>query len=159
MLVGVVLAGSALAQNVQVSASASPNPAGQDEQVLFSVELRGDLTSVGEIEPPSTQGLSLVLPTPQQSYTYQNYNGRTEHVLTLTWIYRPLRTGRAALGSVQVPVGNQRYTTDPITVEIVPQGQRPPPANYHGATSSQHGRTQSDEPPTDAKADLFVRAT
>ncbi|MEM8601872.1 MAG: BatD family protein, partial [Bacteroidota bacterium] len=47
----------------------------------------------------------------------------------------------------------------PITVEIVPQGQRPPPANYHGATSSQHGRTQSDEPPTDAKADLFVRAT
>ncbi|MEL6610810.1 MAG: BatD family protein [Bacteroidota bacterium] len=160
VLVGsMVLAGSVFAQNVRVSASASPNPAGQNDQVLFSVELRGDLTSVGEIEPPSTQGLSLVLPTPQQSYTYQNYNGRTEHVLTLTWIYRPLKTGRATFSAVQVPVGNERYTTDPITVDIVPQGQRPPPAAHSGATSSQHGRTQSDEPPTDAKADLFVRAT
>ncbi|MEM8558482.1 MAG: BatD family protein [Bacteroidota bacterium] len=155
----VLLAGSALAQTVSVSASASPSPAGLDEQVLFQIEVRGDLTSVGQIDPPGTQGLTLTLPTPQQSYQYQNINGRVDHVLTLTWIYRPLRVGQATIESAQVPVGGRRYTTDPVTVEIVPQAQRPPPANFHGATSSQHGRTQSDEPPEAATNDLFVRAT
>ena len=153
-LLGLVwlLTGPAVAQ-VTVHAYVDKTTMGDAETLLYTVEASGNFRDLGPISAPATRSLTAVRTSPVQSWNLSSINGRQSQTLTLQWQYRPIGTGTAYLGPTTLRLDGQSYTTDPITVEVVPQSSRGAPPTW---TPSPAGSPRRDVDP--APPDIFIRA-
>lgn len=148
----------AQAQSVRVQATVNETTIGTDERVAFSIEIEGaGMNDVRTPASPPAENLVVDYAQPNTSRSVSIINGRMSSSVTYRWTYRPRGEGPARIGSATVQVGNERYTTDPIQITVVPQSQRPQAAQPgHGRTFGQR-QGQATTPSIDAD-DLFIRA-
>ena len=156
---------SATAQEVQ--ALVSETTIGAEESVSFTLEIKGvDFSAVQVPQPPETEGLVLIQPTPSTQRNVSIVNGRTTQSVGYQWMYRPVREGTARIMAASVEVNGQTYQTKPIRLTVVPQAQRPQRTrSTRSLFPDPFGR--SADPPPDAaeepessisERDIFIRA-
>lgn len=148
------------AQDVSVRASVSEPTIGTEEALTYSITVQGsDGSNIQTPDPPGTEGLSLLQSIPGTSRNVSIVNGRVSQSISFNWTYRPVREGEARLGSTSVTVGTNTYTTEPITVRVVPQSERPARTPRRDPFSSLLGQPQQAEPPPQPDdRDIFIRA-
>ncbi len=145
------LAPMAVAQ-VTVHAYVDKTTMGDGEVLLYTVEASGDFRDLGRITSPKTRGLTAVQTSPIQSWDVSIRNGQTRQRLRLQWQFRPMGTGTVSLGESTLRLDGRAYTTAPITVQVIPQSQRPSSALWST------GPTASPRPDLDQASDIFIRA-
>ncbi len=88
-------------------------------------------------------------------------NGRVSQSVTFSWTFKPLRVGTGRFGPLELEIGGATYGAAQITVNVVPQAQRPPrpqrrspflldPFARDPAPSTQDARI--------SERDMFIRA-
>ncbi len=125
---------------------------GDEETLLYTLEITGDLSGLEPIRPPDARGLTLAMGHPAVQSTVV-VNGRER--LTLGWLYEPQRTGTATILGARIEAGGRTYRTDPVEITVVPQRQR-------GAASAPRASRLAPVPapqaPSAPSGDLFIRA-
>ena len=145
------------AQDVRVQATVNGTTIGENEAVVYSIEIEGaDMSDVRTPQPPEAENLALQQSIPNTSRSVSIINGRMSQSVTFRWTYLPRGVGSATIASTSVQVGDRRLVTDPIRLNIVPQSQRPqqPPT----ARRTPFGQQSAPSQPTIADGDLFIRA-
>ncbi len=160
-----LLAGTAQAQQVEVVATVSTTTIGLDEQLLYSIEVKGaSMSSVSTPEPPSTQNLSLVQRTPSTQRNMTIINGNLQQSIGFRWGFRPIQEGEAVIDAAQVTVDGKNYSTETIRIRVVPQAQRPSRPQAGGRPQApfrfppSQGQGDADDDRAIEKKDLFIRA-
>lgn len=155
-----VAATTVAAQDVSVRASVNEATIGTEEALSYSITVQGsDGSNIRTPNPPETEGLSLLQSIPGTSRNVSIVNGRVSQSISFNWTYRPVREGEARLGSASVTVGDNTFTTEPITVRVVPQSERPARTPRRDPFSSLLGQPQQAEPPPQPDdRDIFIRA-
>ena len=147
------------AQNVKVVALVDEATIGTEERLTYTVEVQG--TSVPDLktpEPPRTTGLSLMNSIPSTSRNISVVNGEMTMSLGYSWYFSPIAEGKAVVHPTTVDVGGRSYTTEEVSVTVVPQSQRPA---RRRSTNSVFDLLQ---PPADdsgeriSERDIFIRA-
>ncbi|NND71845.1 MAG: protein BatD [Rhodothermales bacterium] len=114
------------AQSVAVSASVSENTIGTEERLTYTIEVQGtSLPSITAPEPPQVTGLTLNSSFPSTSRNISIINGQMTQSIGYSWVYSPVREGRASIAATNVIVADETFTTEPIQISVVPQSQRP----------------------------------
>lgn len=161
VLLGLLGAVPAAAQDVVVEATVTETTIGTEETVAYTIEVRG--SSIGTIrtpEAPATEGLVLLQSVPNRRSNISIVNGRMQQRVAFTWTFRPVREGQARIANAEVAVGGETYQTQAITLRVVPQAQRPQQPqgrvapNPFGSRNTQPDRTENVIDDTD----LFIRA-
>jgi hypothetical protein len=130
LLLAIVFAASlmgvrpASAQDARILANVSETTIGTEERLTFTVEIRG-VRAVNTPVAPQTDGLALAQSLPSRQTNMSIVNGAVSQSVSFTWVYRPLREGDVLLGSVSITLDGREYQTDPITITVLPQSQRP----------------------------------
>ncbi|MEX0822723.1 MAG: BatD family protein [Rhodothermales bacterium] len=155
-----VLTVPALAQDVAVRGSVSETTIGTQESVVFSVEIEGaSLSDVRTPSPPDVSGLVLVQRTPSTHRSMTIINGRLQQSVSFRWTYRPQEAGPARIKAASVAVGDRTYSTEPISITVVDQSQRPNGRNARPQWPSAGSSTQeSPDNAVERARDLFIRA-
>ena len=118
--------GAARAQDVEVVATVNETTIGTEEQLVYSIEIRGaTVSSISTPEPPATRNLALVQRTPSTQRNMTILNGNLQQSVSFRWRFRPAGEGPAAIEPVQVRVDGRNYATQRIRINVVPQSQRP----------------------------------
>ncbi len=169
--ISLLLAGALLrpahAQDIKVTATVSETTVGDEEQVSYTLEIEGvSFSNIAVPEPPEAENLALLQPIPSTQRNMSFINGLQRQSTAFTWVYRPLRLGRALIKPTSVTVQSRLYRTDEIRIDVVPQSQRPQrqqrPANT-SPFSSLFGPppgTPPDEPRASriGEQDIFIQA-
>ena len=169
LIIAFFLVGSrcVFAQNVNVLASVSETTIGTEEAVSFRIEVEG--ASASEVQrpsPPDADGLAVLQMVPSTQQSVSIINGQMTQSVAFEWRYQASREGRATINSANVEVKGKTYTTQPISVEIVPQSQRPQRSNQRqrGGLFDPFSRrapapSQAEpEPVQISERDIFIRA-
>ena len=161
-------AAAAQAQDVEVSAKASPDPMGTAEELAFTITVTGaPPDAVQTPSPPVTRGLALTRPMPTRRTEVVFVNGTLRRTVRLTWRYRPVRAGVVRILPVEVVVGSQTVRTADLSVDVVPHRQRlarPPQGTAPHAAAPRPNASPDDasrgpdEGPPLTERDLFIRA-
>lgn len=157
------------AQEVGVQASVSETTIGTEEAVTFRVEISGvSANDVTTPRPPEATGLALLQSAPSTQTSVSIVNGKMTQSVAYEWAFRPSTgEGKAELGQTAVTVKGQTYNTQPITINVVPQAQRPQRQTRRRNVFDPFGRLRnapaspsSNEPaaPQIGKNDIFIRA-
>lgn len=149
-----LLAAPAEAQ-ITVSAYTDRTTMGEAETLLYVIEATGDFERLEGVEAPPTRGLIALQTAPIQDWTTTRAGPQQRQRLRLQWQFEPVRTGTARLGAATVRIDGTAFTTDPIEVRVVPQGQRPSPPT---AAPPPRGAPRPDDPAEEEAGDLFLRA-
>ncbi len=130
---------------VEVQARVSRTQVGLGETVVYTVEITGALPGAFRMpEPPPTEGLALVYPTPTVHRQYSMIGGRIQQRIRYSWRFRPVRPGKARIGAFRLQVGDQTLATEPIELTIYDAPTAPPAAAAPDASTA---------------PDLFIEAT
>lgn len=122
---GFLLLGTARAQQVEVIATVSETTIGLDEQLIYSIEVKGaSMSSVTTPVPPSTRNLTAIQRTPSTQRNMTIINGNLQQSVGFRWGFRPVQEGEAMIEAAQVMVDGKAYATRPIQIRVVPQAQR-----------------------------------
>ena len=148
---------------VNVVASVNENKIGDQETVRYRVEVQGGTYSNTQTpQPPRTEGLTLVQSSPSTEQNISYVNGNLRQSLSFIWNFRPTGIGTARIGSTSVSVEGKNYRTDPISLTIVPQSERPVrPKRNTRRTFPSLLDDPSDTPVEPSKIteqDVFIRA-
>lgn len=131
---------------VEVQARVSRTQVGMGETVVYTVDIIGALPDGLRMpEPPPTEGLALVYPTPTVHRQYSLIGGRIQQRIRYSWRFRPVRPGKARIGAFRLQVGDQTLATEPIELAIYDAPTAPPAESAPNAPS--------------AAPDLFIEAT
>ncbi|HET6566435.1 MAG TPA: BatD family protein [Rhodothermales bacterium] len=115
----------AQAQDVSVSAFVDATTVGENDRVVFTLQVDGATNGVRTPEPPATEGLTLVSPFPSTMHQTSIVNGAVSQSVTFQWSFRPLRQGRARIFPMTVTVGQHDFKTEAIDLTVVPSSQQP----------------------------------
>jgi BatD DUF11 like domain len=163
LLVAIVIAGSligvrgAWAQDARVLATVSESSIGTEEVLRFTLEVRG-VRAINTPAAPQTDGLALAQSLPSRQTNMSIVNGAVSQSVSFTWVYRPLREGAVLVGSVSVVLDGREYQTEPITVTVLPQSQRPArpaPTRQNPFAPFQRTNPEPEQSAPDAK-DIFI---
>ncbi len=153
---------------VDVQASVSENTIGTEEGVTFRIEVSGaSARDVAQPRAPDATGLALIRSSPSTQQSVSIVNGRMTQSVAFEWVYQAAGEGTAQINSAEVTVEGKTYNTSPISINVVPQAQRPqrqtrrsnaydPFATFRNTPTS----PSSNEPaaPQIGKNDIFIRA-
>lgn len=159
-----LLVGPAAARQVDVRASVDATTIGTEESVTFTITVEGsDGSNVQLPEPPQAEGLTLLQTVPRTQQSVSIINGQMSRSFGFSWAYRPIGTGTARIGATTLKVGDRDYHTQPITVQVVPQDQRPARPQQVDPFSRLlqspfDAPPDNAEPPAINDSDLFIRA-
>ncbi len=104
---------------VEVQARVSRTQVGMGETVVYTVDVIGVLPDGLRMpEPPPTEGLALVYPTPTVHRQYALIDGRIQQRIRYSWRFRPVRPGNARIGAFRLQVGDQMLATAPIELTV-----------------------------------------
>ena len=126
LLLALLASGAAPEAQVAVSAYADRTVLAEGESLLFTLEVTGTDDAGSLIPPRSSRHLRLVsaVPSMRQRTTFG-----TQTRLTVGWRYEAVEPGRAQLGAMQLRIGSQSFSTDPITVSVTAPQAGPPGAS------------------------------
>lgn len=164
VLLALLLVGPAAARQVDVRASVDATTIGTEESVTYTITVEGsDGSNVQLPEPPQAEGLTLLQTVPRTQQSVSIINGQMSRSFGFSWAYRPIGTGTARIGATTLKVGDRDYHTQPISVTVVPQDQRPARPQqvdpFGRLLQSPFDPPQDNaEPPTIDDSDLFIRA-
>ncbi len=147
-------------QTVRVLASVSETTIGTQETVSYTLNIQG-VRSVLTPQAPEVEGLALAQSFPRSQTSMSIVGGQVTQSVSFTWIYRPVRVGRATLSAVALTVDGREYRTDDIYVDVIPQAQRPTQRATPARRDpfSQFGRLNpqpAPEPAAPSETDLFI---
>jgi hypothetical protein len=126
LFLGLLAAGGVSAQSVRVTATVSEPTIGTEETVAFTINVSSNaLPEMATPGPPEVEGLVLASRFPSSSTNISIVNGRMEQTVGYTWTFRPSKEGTAVFRPITIRIGDNEFRTDRITVEVVPQSQRP----------------------------------
>lgn len=149
-LLGGFLPRPSAAQDIRVTALVSETTIGTEEELTYTVEIQGEaLPEITTPEPPRTTGLALASTYPSTSRNISVVNGDMSVSIGFTWRFRPLEEGKAVIQPATIVAGGKSYTTNSVTVEVVPQSERPARRRLLGGGSG---------PSEISERDLFIRA-
>ena len=158
----------AYAQQVSVLASVSETTIGSEEAVSYRIEVEGASTSeVQRPSPPEADGLAVLQSVPSTQQSVSIVNGQMTQSVAYEWRYRASREGNASIKPAEITVKGKVYQTQPITISVVPQSQRPQRQTRpsSGSLFDPFGRRQAagareSEPASRkiTKRDIFIRA-
>ncbi len=162
-LAAMVLAARPVEAQPKVTASVRETTVGAEERVVYTIEVQGSrLSEIETPQAPEAEGLTLVQRFPSTSRNISIVNGNMQQSVGFQWTYQPTGEGTARIGPARVTVAGEVYTTEAITLTVVPQAQRPARARrrdpFAGLLDPFAGR--DPEPPkeeTPAPEDLFIR--
>lgn len=164
VLFAALLAGQAplLAQEVTVTASVSENTIGTEEAVTYSIEVSGaQARDVSRPKAPEAQGLALLQTMPSTQQKVSIVNGQMAQSISYEWAYRPTGEGHGVIRPAEIEVKGKTYKTQPLSVVIVAQSQRPQrrrqvtrfdPFNRRPSSSGERESVKISE------KDIFIRA-
>lgn len=148
------LAGSLLAQNVQVTAQA-PNVVEVGEQ--FQIDFTVNAEPSNFIVPEMRDFRLLYGPSTSQSSSTQIINGKASSTFAYTYSYyfQASKAGKYLIGSAEATVGGKKYKSNPINIEVVNNGA----ASKQSQQSGQPATTQSSPQPEQVSdgGNVFVR--
>lgn len=84
----------------------------------FEVYFKVDNGIGQDLQPPSFSGFN-VLGGPSFSSQTSIINGDATRSTTFTYVLEPKSTGRFTIGPATVTVGGRKYTSEPVTIEVV----------------------------------------
>ena len=151
------------AQSVKISASINDSTIGTEEGLVYTISIEGAPgQDIQTPEAPAGEGLSLLQSIPNTRSNVSIINGAVTQGYSYSWTYRPTGAGIASLGSTTVRVANTVYKTNPISVTIVPQSQRPTRTQRRrdpfASLFSTLGPQNTEELPELTDRDIFIRA-
>ncbi len=156
------------AQDVGVQASVSETTIGTEEAVTFRIEVEGvSANEVSTPRAPEARGLTLMRSNPSTQQSVSIVNGRMTQSMSYEWAYSPGGEGEAQILGTEVTVKGKTYSTQPITISVVPQAQRPQRQTRRRNTFDPFGTFRrapatpsTNEPaaPQIGKNDIFIRA-
>lgn len=156
---------AASAQDVKVEALVSESTIGDQETLSFSIEIQGvSFADVETPQPPETEGLALLQTYPSTRRNMTFNNGQLSQSIAYEWTFRPVRTGTATLKPTTLTVKDKSYTTEEVSVEVVPQAQRPARRQPSSLFSNPFGQTPTQADPQAepesriSDRDIFIRA-
>lgn len=159
-----ILAGLAFITQISIAQTVtgvvSSSTIGDQETVSYTLEVSGaDASDIVSPSPPDAEGLVLVSTSVSRGTNISITNGNVSRSVSYTWHYRPEREGTARILETSVVVGNQSFRASAVTVEVVPQAQRP----QRRRRSPFGGFNLFDDPTPAAPAavteqDIFIRA-
>ena len=124
-LVAVLFSNAAYSQGITVSADVTPKIISLNETATLRVTISAD-QQLGNIAPPKLKAL------PEFNLSYggssSQYNLSSNQIsVSVTWTYvlRPKKVGQFTLSQIQISHGNKTYTTDPISVKVLPKSTKP----------------------------------
>jgi hypothetical protein len=97
--------------------------------------------NISGISPPNFAGFS-VISGPNQSSSMQWVNGQTTMQLTISWQLVAQKEGKFNIGKAIVAIGNQRYETNAVSIEVTKGAPAP---------------TGTDNNKTISGGDIFIR--
>ncbi|MFH1574308.1 MAG: BatD family protein [Acidobacteriota bacterium] len=126
-LLGMLLwpAAAAWAQDLRVTAVASTDTVGVQDQFQLTIRIAG--SDIGEVQVPvlpRLEGLDVVA-GPSVSTQYQWVNGRASHSRSYIYILVPTREGQFTIPPVEVVVAGEVHRTDPVEIRVTSAGAAP----------------------------------
>ena len=150
------------AQDIKVQASVSNKTIGTEEAVTYTIQVEGsDGTNISVPPAPEAEGLTLLQSIPGTQRSVSIVNGVMAQSFGFTWTFRPTAEGRATIGATTIQVGDQSFHTQPVTINVVAQTQRPTRQQQRDPFSNilRSPFDQSPEPVAEpTKEDIFIRA-
>ncbi len=162
ILCAAFLAGTpAFAQSVSVTASVNENTIGTEERLTYTVEVQGKtLPQIESPSPPSTTGLTLISTYPSTSRNISIVNGEMTQSIGYSWSYLPVQEGTATISAASITVGDETFETEPLTITVVPQSQRPVRRRQSNPLTDPFGMFDQDlddtPPPEISDKDIFI---
>ena len=153
---------SVSAQSVSVQASVNSNTIGTEESVTYTIQVMGsDGSDIGIPTAPEADGLTLIQSLPSTQRSVSIVNGQMSQSFGFSWTFRPTREGEANIAAATIRVGQKDLHTQPITVNVVSQAQRPAPRRQVDPFASLFGSdpaANTEPPPAPNEKDIFIRA-
>ena len=148
------------AQNVTFKATA---PATVEESDRFQVQFTVNNADASNPDWPDFAGFEVIYgPARSQSSSFQSIKGHMSHSSSVTYTFTliPGRTGTFTVKPASITVGGKRISSNPVSIHVVPVGQRNAQANNPG-----HSAGASSTSPEPVKSggvsnnQLFMTAT
>ena len=129
LLVSILFINAAYSQNISLSADVTPKIISLNETATLRVTVSGN-QQLGNIRPPK---LTTALPDFSVAYggASSQYNFTSnQFAVSVTWTYvlRPKKVGQFVVSAIQISHGNQTYTADPVSIEVLPRSKKPSPS-------------------------------
>jgi hypothetical protein len=132
---------------------ASNSYVGADYKVVFVIEN----AEASNFKAPNFDDFQ-ALSGPNQSKSYQYYNGNYNHSLSIYYYLRPKEEGTFTIGKASVKINGETWFTNEIIVEVGPAKQQNAQQNNSGGGQNQaFDPSNSDEWKKQAKENIFIR--
>lgn len=118
----ILCAGFIVQAQVKFETAVSRDKIGKKEnlRVQFAMNVQGD-----QFDPPSFDGFDVVA-GPSTSVQQSFINGRASYQLAYTYVIRPKRSGKIAIGSAVMTYDSKEYKTDPYTITVTTNDSESP---------------------------------
>ena len=126
---------------------------GADYKVVFVIEN----ADASNFKAPNFDDFQ-VLSGPNQSKSYQNFNGNVSRSLSIYYYLRPKEEGVFTIGKASVKINGEIWYTDEIILEVGPAKQQSAQQNNSGGGQNQaFDPRNSEEWKKQAKENIFIR--
>ncbi|MFH1380257.1 MAG: BatD family protein, partial [bacterium] len=155
MLMVAFFAGSALGQEITMSARVNRDTIVLGETLTLEVSVSGDTASIPNPTIPAMPGLSINSSGRSQNISF--VNGKVSSSITFNYVIMPQSIGKHTIQPITLNAGGKVYETSPILIEV-----------SKSQSSSSPQSAQSSPPPpvqkeslskTDTSKDIFVKAS
>jgi hypothetical protein len=118
LVLSLLVASVAFAQDVSVSAELSPNPVGVDEEVSLTVTVSGSGGGTERPQLPNIAGLKVVS-GPSISNQFRWVNGQSSSSQSFSYVLLPEKEGTVRVPPIAVRVGGKTLQTEEMTLKVV----------------------------------------
>ena len=151
---GLIWAAPVASLEIDFRASVDRTKVGQADPVYLTLEISSDKT-FGHVPAPEISLIEFIVEGPsistQQQMQMVNGSISTTMVRKLVYTLLPRRTGKITIGAARLTIGGQTYTSDPITLEVVP-------GSLHQRSSSAGVTADGQTVSGDLDENLFILA-
>jgi hypothetical protein len=138
---------STFAQDVQLTASVNRNPVGENDQVIYTLEVSGSTSGFPEPKLPDFADFR-ILGGPNVSTSVQIINGSMSSNKSYSVMLLPRKVGTFTIPAVSITHKGKTYQSNPIKITVSRQSSQP---------AQQSGSSRKEEEITSSN-DLYIKA-
>ena len=131
-----VVAQIAAAQEVRFAASVDRNPVGLGEQFTLSLTLTSSGLGGGKNLRLPDMSKFRIMSGPNQSSSVEFINGAVSSSVTYSYVLQPKEVGKMTIGAALIEAGGKTYQTSPIVLAVEKTAQRPRPQSAPAVDAS-----------------------